>query len=106
MEIALKLIINYILKQQLQKVSICMVTWCFEYVLVVNVIIFVLAVPLSEMTEPVKLLDLENGVLIDSCLEYLSDQNDFLVVGVIGYQGVGKSTVLSYLADPNLLNKK
>lgn len=58
------------------------------------------------MTAPVKLLDLENGVLVDTCLEYLSDQSDFLVVGVIGYQGVGKSTILSLLAEPKFLNKK
>ena len=58
------------------------------------------------MTAPVKLLDLENSALVDACLEYLSDQNDFLVVGVVGYQGVGKSTILSLLAEPKLLNKK
>ncbi|EEB13222.1 conserved hypothetical protein [Pediculus humanus corporis] len=62
-----------------------------------------IAVP--EMTAPVKLLDLENSALVDACLEYLSDQNDFLVVGVVGYQGVGKSTILSLLAEPKLLNK-
>ncbi|XP_078378870.1 nonsense-mediated mRNA decay factor SMG9-like isoform X2 [Oculina patagonica] len=44
----------------------------------------------------VKLLD-ENLQWNDSALEILLDQTDFLVVGVIGPQGVGKSTVLSVL---------
>ncbi|KAK6621365.1 hypothetical protein RUM43_011671 [Polyplax serrata] len=63
------------------------------------------AVAAPEMAAPVKLLDLENGSLIDNCLEFLSDQNDFLVVGVTGYQGVGKSTLMSLLAEPRFLSK-
>lgn len=55
------------------------------------------------MTTPVKLLDLETLSLVDNCLEYLSDQSDFLVVGIAGYQGVGKSTIISLLADPKAL---
>lgn len=43
-----------------------------------------------------KLLD-ENLQWNDSALEMLLDQTDFLVVGVIGPQGVGKSTILSVL---------
>ena len=31
-------------------------------------------------------------------LQYLMDQSDFLVVGCLGRQGVGKSTVMSLLA--------
>lgn len=31
-------------------------------------------------------------------LQYLLEQSDFLVVGVLGRQGVGKSTVMSILA--------
>ena len=31
-------------------------------------------------------------------LQYLLEQSDFLVVGVIGKQGVGKSTIMSLLA--------
>lgn len=45
----------------------------------------------------VKLLD-ENLQWNDTALEILLDQTDFLVVGIIGPQGVGKSTVLSILA--------
>nr|CAD7393982.1 unnamed protein product [Timema cristinae] len=43
----------------------------------------------------------------DSCLEYLLDQNDFMVVGCLGLQGVGKSTLMSLLAGnlPNENNK-
>ncbi|CAG2068335.1 unnamed protein product, partial [Timema podura] len=43
----------------------------------------------------------------DSCLEYLLDQNDFTVVGCLGLQGVGKSTLMSLLAGnlPNENNK-
>lgn len=36
---------------------------------------------------------------IDSGIDMLQDQNDFLVVGVLGLQGVGKSTVMSLLAN-------
>lgn len=37
--------------------------------------------------------------LCESCLDYLQDQQDFLVVGVLGPQGVGKSTVMSLLTE-------
>ncbi|XP_059484042.1 nonsense-mediated mRNA decay factor SMG9-like [Neocloeon triangulifer] len=49
------------------------------------------------MLSPVKLLD-ECLQVCDGPLEYLMDQNDFLVVGVIGPQGCGKSFILSELA--------
>ena len=32
------------------------------------------------------------------CLQILVDQTNFLVVGIVGPQGVGKSTILSMLA--------
>ena len=35
---------------------------------------------------------------IDEGIELLQDQNDFMVVGVIGMQGVGKSTILSIIS--------
>lgn len=44
-----------------------------------------------------KLLD-ENLQWNDSALEILVDQTNFLVVGIVGPQGVGKSTILSMLA--------
>lgn len=36
----------------------------------------------------------------------LTDQSDFLVVGVLGCQGVGKSTILSLLANGLALKDK
>nr|CAD7603436.1 unnamed protein product [Timema genevievae] len=65
--------------------------------------------PLStppEMKGSVKLVD-DFFQFNDSCLEYLLDQNDFTVVGCLGLQGVGKSTLMSLLAGnlPNENNK-
>lgn len=41
---------------------------------------------------------IEDGVFTgDGVLDYLTDHNDFLVVGCLGLQGVGKSTVMSEL---------
>nr|CAD7202185.1 unnamed protein product [Timema douglasi] len=65
--------------------------------------------PLSappEMKGSVKLVD-DFFQFNDSCLEYLLDQNDFMVVGCLGLQGVGKSTLMSLLAGnlPNENNK-
>ena len=37
--------------------------------------------------------------LCENPLEYLQDQQDFLVVGCIGTQGVGKSTIMSLLTS-------
>lgn len=51
----------------------------------------------NNTSQLVKLLD-ENLQWNDSALEVLLDQTDFLVVGVIGPQGAGKSTVLSVVA--------
>ena len=33
----------------------------------------------------------------------LTDQTDYLVIGVLGLQGVGKSTILSLIAGTNVL---
>lgn len=55
-----------------------------------------LALP-PEMTHPVKLVD-DSQNWIETGMEMLVDQADFLVIGVIGGQGVGKSTILSLLA--------
>jgi hypothetical protein len=53
---------------------------------------------LKSMTRPVKILD-ENLIWMESLQEYLLDQNnDYLVIGVLGKKGVGKSTLMSYLA--------
>lgn len=42
----------------------------------------------------------------DTALEALTDQSDFLVVGVLGCQGVGKSTIMSLLANGMALKDK
>lgn len=51
-----------------------------------------------EMTSCVKFMD-ENMQLCESPLEFLYDQQDFLVVGCLGAQGVGKSTIMSLLTS-------
>lgn len=57
--------------------------------------------PPPEMKAPVKLLD-ENLQMCDGILEFLLEQPDFVVVGIIGLQGVGKSTVASLLAESDV----
>uniref|UniRef100_A0A023F8R7 Protein SMG9 n=1 Tax=Triatoma infestans TaxID=30076 RepID=A0A023F8R7_TRIIF len=47
-----------------------------------------------------KLLDDDTQMVQDGLLEYLTESTDFLVVGCIGPQGVGKSTLLSHFAKP------
>lgn len=49
-----------------------------------------------EMTNCIKLVD-ENMQLCEGPLDFLYDQQDFLVVGCLGTQGVGKSTIMSLL---------
>lgn len=51
-----------------------------------------------EMTECIKFMD-ENMQLCENPIEYLQDQQDFLVVGCLGAQGVGKSTIMSLLTS-------
>ena len=61
----------------------------------------------TAMKGPVRVLD-ENLQWSDQLQEYLADQTDFLVVGVLGKKGVGKSTVMSLLANSksnDLFNK-
>lgn len=55
-----------------------------------------LAAP-SMMTQPIKLID-NAFQWVDVGNEYLLEQTDFLVVGVLGVQGSGKSTLMSLLA--------
>ncbi|KAK3595770.1 hypothetical protein CHS0354_025404 [Potamilus streckersoni] len=50
-----------------------------------------------EMTKSVKLID-DMYQWCETANEMLLDQTDFLVVGVLGLQGVGKSTIMSLLA--------
>lgn len=51
-----------------------------------------------EMTKCKKFMD-EDLLVGDNLSDYLIEQQDFLVVGVLGTQGVGKSTILSLLAS-------
>ncbi|XP_059813398.1 nonsense-mediated mRNA decay factor SMG9 [Hypanus sabinus] len=53
--------------------------------------------PPERMKHSVKLVD-DQMNWCDSAMEYLLDQTDVLVVGVIGLQGTGKSTVMSLLS--------
>ncbi|KAL1416301.1 hypothetical protein MTO96_006331 [Rhipicephalus appendiculatus] len=55
-----------------------------------------LAAP-PDMAAPVKFID-DSLQWCDNALEYLVDQPDFYVVGIIGMQGAGKSTIMSILA--------
>ncbi|OAD57874.1 Protein SMG9 [Eufriesea mexicana] len=54
-----------------------------------------------EMTSCVKFMD-ENMQLCESPFEFLCDQQDFLVVGCLGAQGVGKSTIMSLLTSNSI----
>jgi ABC-type thiamine transport system ATPase subunit len=53
--------------------------------------------PPPEMKGSIKLVD-ETFLFCDGALEFLLDQSDFIVVGCLGLQGVGKSTIMSLLA--------
>ncbi|XP_023690579.1 nonsense-mediated mRNA decay factor SMG9 isoform X1 [Paramormyrops kingsleyae] len=53
--------------------------------------------PPEKMKHSIKLVD-DQMNWCDSAMEYLRDQTDMLVVGVIGLQGTGKSTVMSLLS--------
>lgn len=49
-----------------------------------------------EMNMCIKFMD-ENMQLCENSIDFLYDQQDFLVVGCLGLQGVGKSTIMSLL---------
>lgn len=48
------------------------------------------------MTKSIKLID-ENLLCTESLQDYLQDNTEFLVVGIVGSQSVGKSTILNLL---------
>lgn len=56
---------------------------------------------LPQMTRSITLLD-ESLQWSDALQDYLLDQNEFLVVGILGKNGVGKSTIMSHLAGSYL----
>ncbi|KAG9470287.1 hypothetical protein GDO78_018240 [Eleutherodactylus coqui] len=53
--------------------------------------------PPQKMKHSIKLVD-EYMNWCDSAIEFLLDQTDVLVVGIIGFQGTGKSTMMSLLS--------
>uniref|UniRef100_A0A8C1NXS5 Nonsense-mediated mRNA decay factor SMG9 n=1 Tax=Cyprinus carpio TaxID=7962 RepID=A0A8C1NXS5_CYPCA len=53
--------------------------------------------PPEKMKHSIKMVD-DQMNWCDSAMEYLRDQTDMLVVGVIGLQGTGKSTIMSLLS--------
>ncbi|KAF5282212.1 hypothetical protein FQR65_LT02909 [Abscondita terminalis] len=58
----------------------------------------------KEMTRCVKLLD-DGIICTENVQDYLQENDDYLVVGIVGTQGVGKSTILNLLAH-NAVNDK
>lgn len=56
---------------------------------------------LKVMTKSVKFLE-DGSICSDFLQDFLGDNNDFLVVGITGGQGCGKSTILNLLAQPVL----
>ncbi|CAG0887458.1 unnamed protein product [Darwinula stevensoni] len=58
------------------------------------------------MKASMKLMDPESLKFSESCLEFLLDHPECLVVGCIGLQGVGKSTILSLLCGGKLNDSK
>lgn len=71
-----------------------------------NLLLFLSAQPamVKQMTKSLKLID--DGVLYsEGVQEYLQENNDFIVVGVVGGQGVGKSTVLNLLSQSSVTEK-
>eukprot|EP00112_Aurelia_sp_Birch-Aquarium-sp1_P009573 Seg2092.2 transcript_id=Seg2092.2/GoldUCD/mRNA.D3Y31 product="Protein SMG9" protein_id=Seg2092.2/GoldUCD/D3Y31 len=56
------------------------------------------ATPHATMNHATKVVD-EAFHWSDKALSSLLEQTDFIVVGVVGYQGAGKSTILSLLGD-------
>lgn len=58
----------------------------------------------KQMTKSVKLI--EDGLLYsDRLQDYLQESNDFIVVGIVGAQGVGKSTILNMLSQSKVSEK-
>ncbi|CAH0392813.1 unnamed protein product [Bemisia tabaci] len=60
--------------------------------------------PLPEMKQSIKLIDENCQFCGDGLLEYLSEQTDFLVIGCIGPQSAGKSTIMSHLTSTTPTN--
>lgn len=55
--------------------------------------------PPSEMKTPVKIIDDYMQFINDGFSNNLLEQTDFLVIGCLGLQGVGKSSLMSNIAN-------
>lgn len=55
--------------------------------------------PPNEMKTPVKIIDDYMQFINDGFNNNLLEQTDFLVIGCLGLQGVGKSSLMSYIAN-------
>lgn len=53
--------------------------------------------PLPKLRTAVKLID-ENHTFCDNIADFLSDNTDFMVIGILGLQNSGKSTIINALA--------
>ncbi|CAG9860136.1 unnamed protein product [Phyllotreta striolata] len=56
---------------------------------------------LKHMTKSMKLID-EGILCTESLQDYVNENNEFLIVGVVGAHGVGKSTILNLLSHSTL----
>ncbi|KAJ8919578.1 hypothetical protein NQ315_002200 [Exocentrus adspersus] len=56
---------------------------------------------LKEMTKSMKLID-EGVICTESLQDYMHENNDFLVVGIVGAHGVGKSTLANLLSQKQI----
>lgn len=52
---------------------------------------------IRKLNQPLKFVD-ENHIFCDGISDFLSDNTDFVVIGVFGLQNAGKSTILNCLA--------
>lgn len=55
--------------------------------------------PPNEMKTPVKIIDDYMQFINDGFSNNLLEQTDFLVIGCLGLQGVGKSSLMSDIAN-------
>lgn len=56
------------------------------------------------MTKSAKLID-DGIIYTENIQDFLQENNDFLAIGIIGTQGVGKSTILNLLVHGKMTDK-